>query len=638
MDLTQFQQLDSGLLPLKRGRVIKTLADATIRNVFDALVELVTNSDDSYIRAEEKGLKLSGIINVHLTRGQKGHCTEIKVVDAAEGMDHLTLKKAIEFSGDTSGFKEGRTVRGFFGRGLKESIIALGKGTILTLRDGVISVAEIYYDLEEKDAKYSLTIPRQGLPTEELEKLGFIDKSGTVIKIEITNDDKNYVPGRNTIEEYICNHYALRDINSSENRKVIFSYFEKDSKDHYSSTSPIKYTFPTGTIKFDKDIKIDNYICHYQIYESSESLEPPRTPIGTSGLLIKTEGAILDNQLFGYETDPVGLYFFGTIICPAIADIVRKGDETIIDLNRGGLAWKHEFNKKLLSVSKDILGELINKKKKELQLTREVKIEEPVEKVLTQVCKKLSDLAKLELEDDSPPGPGELSTLIIRPIYANIELDKPRSLGVYVPKYLSDDEGTKIVTFKSSNSNIQIINQTVTLDYHKEDNNLLKSSFKVVGKIDGESAVITAMLSKLSATCDVKVAPLKPRGDGPNPPRKSGGLFKKIRPTQEEEPTQRFRFLEKEGILEVFVKFPGIEKYLGTQFENINNPDSRALLSEIILEAFCRVISRKRAGKYYVEEIDPFMYDMDQLRKKASQSVYDLIFKADLSKLIEDKI
>ena len=113
-------------------------------------------------------------------------------------------------------------------------------------------------------------------------------------------------------------------------------------------------------------------------------------------------------------------------------------------------------------------------------------------------------------------------------------------------------------------------------------------------------------------------------------------MFKKIRPTQEDEPIQRFRFLEKEGILEVFVKFPGIEKYLGPQFENVSSFEGRVLLSEIILEAFCRVLSRKRAGKYFNEEIDPLMNDMDRLRKKASQSVYDLIFSADLSKLISD--
>lgn len=637
MELKQFQQLESGFLPLKRGRVIKSLADATIRNVFDALVELVTNSDDSYTRGEEKGLSLNGSINIHLTRGHKGHCAEIKVVDAAEGMDHLTLKKAIEFSGDTSGFKEGRTVRGFFGRGLKESIIALGKGTILTLKDGIISVAEIYYDNEKKDAIYSLTVPRQGLTNEELEKLGFIDKSGTVTKIEITNDDKNYVPGRRTIEEHICKHYALRDINSSEKRKVVLIYTESDSKDHYGSTSPIKYIFPKGTIKYDKDVKIDNYSCHFQILESPEPLDSPRTPIGTSGLLIKTEGAILDNQLFGYEIDPVGLYFFGTIICPAIADIIRKGDDNIIDLNRGGLAWRHNFNKKLSSISKNILGELISKKKKELQLTQETKVEEPVEKILSQVCKKLSDLAKNELEDDSAPGPGEINTIVIRPPYANIELDKPRSLGVYVPKYLSDDEGTKTVSIKSSNPNIQIINPAVSLDFHKEDNTLLKSSFKVIGKIEDESAIITAMMGRLSATCDVRVAPLKKRGEIKDRDKsKGGGLFKKIRPTQEDKPIQRFRFLEKEGVLEIFVKFPGLERYLGEHFEHINNLESRALLAEIILEAFCRVISRKRAGKYFNEEIDPLMSDMDRLRKKASQSVYELIFNADLSNLINN--
>ncbi|MCJ7804243.1 ATP-binding protein, partial [Patescibacteria group bacterium] len=116
-----FQSAESGQLPVNEGRLIKSLADSTVRGVMDAVVELVTNSDDSYARQEQEGFAPSGRIDVYIDRGLGGHCKELKVIDEAGGMDFQALKKAIEFSGETSGFKEGRSVRGFFGRGLKES-------------------------------------------------------------------------------------------------------------------------------------------------------------------------------------------------------------------------------------------------------------------------------------------------------------------------------------------------------------------------------------------------------------------------------------------------------------------------------------------------------------------------------------
>src|SRR3990167_7855516 len=139
-----FQVHESGLLPVKRDRLIKQLAESTIGSVFDAVVELVTNSDDSYLKLEQDGEVVTGRIDIYLTRGHGGQCKELIVSDEASGMGFSDLRKAIEFSGETSGFKEGRSVRGFFGRGLKESIIALGRGEILTLKDKMLCKAEIY--------------------------------------------------------------------------------------------------------------------------------------------------------------------------------------------------------------------------------------------------------------------------------------------------------------------------------------------------------------------------------------------------------------------------------------------------------------------------------------------------------------
>ena len=608
------------------------MADSTIRNVLDAVVELVTNCDDAYSRLEQEGKKCTGKIEIYLDRASGGKCRLIKVVDEAGGIPHDSLKKAIEFGGETSGLKEGRTVRGLFGRGLKESIIALGKGTIITLNDNILSIAKIWYDKEDRDAVYEMKVPLMNPPLGKLQEYGLTSPTGTVVEIEIENEEKNYIPARNKIQNYISDHFSLRDIASLVKRKVTLNYCEIGSKDKFSMTLPQTYEYPVGKVVFDDSVKINNEEAYFKISQSDEQLDTPKNPHGKAGLLIKTEGSILDNQLFGYETDPAGLFFFGEIICPYIAKKVRSGDDSIIDQNRGGLDWRQPTNKKLEEKAKDILSVLIKKKKQDMKVDDKGEVAEPIQKLLDKVCKELSDLAKDEIED-TLPSEGEIEFFTIRPLFANIEAGNARSFGVYAPKYLSDDEGTRFVKVKSSNQNIYVINPEIRLDYYKNDQNVLTNSFKVMGNNIGETAMITASLGSLSCNCEVRIGEMKKKGKRKKRRKGGGGFFRKVSPAHDDEPIQRFQYLEG-GIVKIFVKFPGIENYIGKNFEKIESMEGRALLSEIIIEAFCRQISRQQVGKTVSPEIDAAIANMDRLRKKVSAVVYDTIFRADLKEIL----
>ena len=115
------------------SRIQIQLSYGTIRYLYDAVVELVTNSDDSYKRLEEEGNSTKGEIKIRVRRLKGGRCDILEVIDVAEGMDKEQLKKALKFAGEASGFEEGKSVRGLFGRGLKEATLALGKGEIYTI-------------------------------------------------------------------------------------------------------------------------------------------------------------------------------------------------------------------------------------------------------------------------------------------------------------------------------------------------------------------------------------------------------------------------------------------------------------------------------------------------------------------------
>ena len=89
-----------------------------IRDVFDALVELITNSDDSYGRLYKSQMRNEdgGPILVDILKRKKGATSVVVVRDRAEGM---TLKKMLEKFGDVGTRTSERGDRGFMARGAK---------------------------------------------------------------------------------------------------------------------------------------------------------------------------------------------------------------------------------------------------------------------------------------------------------------------------------------------------------------------------------------------------------------------------------------------------------------------------------------------------------------------------------------
>ena len=120
-------------------RVAVQQADQAIRkDVVRALVELITNANDSYQRLKDAGFPTRGDIVIEVERKHSGSILRVK--DNAEGMTAEDLDKKVGRYGEaTSGFKEGRSVRGLWGRGLKDSFFGLGHGSVSSIRDGMFN-------------------------------------------------------------------------------------------------------------------------------------------------------------------------------------------------------------------------------------------------------------------------------------------------------------------------------------------------------------------------------------------------------------------------------------------------------------------------------------------------------------------
>ena len=243
---------------------------------------------------------------------------------------------------------------------------------------------------------------------------------------------------------------------------------------------------------------------------------------------------------------------------------IREGETGIIDFNRGGIEWHHEYCQAIKDTIEKILDPLIQEKKRELEKGKEKKeVAEPTKKMLRKLCNLLNELAKKEFEEWQPPiEPTEsVDELTIFPRYAYIEVDKPRSFGVYAPMELVRLAGNK-VTLRSDNINIQLLSSQISLDKRSSKHaNLWYGVFKTVGRVNDEEADIYCRLNGQTAKAHVKVHKLGKRPPPP-PTGRKGGFIRDIKPDDTTEFIQRVEYKEDIGEIKVYTSFPAVARYI----------------------------------------------------------------------------
>ena len=121
-------------------RSVMQQARLAIRDIYDAIVELVTNSDDRYQR-----LNAAGTIEIVVERGRGKSERLLQARDFADGMTLDVMdEKLSRTGGRVSGMEEGFEVRGTNSRGAKD-IAALGGVTFesIAAADGLFHRCEI---------------------------------------------------------------------------------------------------------------------------------------------------------------------------------------------------------------------------------------------------------------------------------------------------------------------------------------------------------------------------------------------------------------------------------------------------------------------------------------------------------------
>ena len=88
--------VNSKILDASDPRYWHQNAQIAIRDVYDALTELITNADDRYVLLKEQGvLQRMGVIEIEVERRRKGKPSIIRVRDFADGMTADDMDKKL---------------------------------------------------------------------------------------------------------------------------------------------------------------------------------------------------------------------------------------------------------------------------------------------------------------------------------------------------------------------------------------------------------------------------------------------------------------------------------------------------------------------------------------------------------------
>ncbi len=392
-----------------------------------ALVELVTNSDDSYSRLEREGIIPAGSIRITYERHQNG--AVLTVSDQAEGMSFKRIRSVLSYGGAHSLMARGEASgRGYFGRGLKQAIYGLGHGWIESLHDGMIARVDLFraedgsymYDDWDRDRTavekdfQRLHIPPGG--------------NGTRVTIVVENQQAN-IPYFASLVKAIGSNIYLRDllqrryvelvnINESKNKEasVQLKYVEPETEVLIGPEAEGLFTYQGQEYGFKLTLKKS---------ESAELIL--KGDERTNGLLVVAGSAVLDCQFFKYENQLGTEFLFGTVLCPGLADMLAKGHAIISD-EREGLNVKDPFVAAFSEAVSDMIAAAVSKEQQRLSHIDHATTSRRTQTLIENVLKRMNQVAAEELGIILPPGPGSGK-------YGPVDTGRPAVLRFSTPFY-----------------------------------------------------------------------------------------------------------------------------------------------------------------------------------------------------------
>jgi hypothetical protein len=583
-------------------RVAIQQADQAIRkDVMRALVEIITNANDSYSRLEDAGYSVTGEIVIDVLR--KHSNSKIVVRDFAEGMTDSRMDKVVGTYGEaTSGIKEDKHVRGMWGRGLKDSIFGLGYGYVHSFKG-----ANFY--------SCSLLL-KKGIPTFDLDapiratvdlrqKYEVPQGNGTILEIIVSRRDVK-MPQFNNLRNYLQRHFELRPIMSNPKRKIILRELATDGK--IKQEHVLSYKAPMGEEVLNERIKIPKFPASVKlkVFRSAMQLSTrgEEGDYADGGLLVISRATVISLTMLKFENDPYAGYFYGTMQCDYLHELL-KNDEPVLTATRDGINWTHPFAKALKLAVEEKLEPLISAEREHAMHDEQTKLDKKLRQKINRALHELNTIASTELRDAKD---GESKKKIELPesgmgFFPEKLFVQTGQLAMLTLRISANQSQNSTASIISTNAEVAVLTPQVTFKPNKNDASILEARIKLEGRQVGSEATIVAYLGKNRAQANVQVHSKKETLIAP-PTRGSSALFNDIRFDDRTDPRQRVYYDRVNSSIVIATAAPSVKIYLDENNRLDTTVQGQVLLAELITEAVCREIAREgvEKGRYLVLE------------------------------------
>lgn len=320
-------------------RLLKISRQVSIKTIYDALVELITNSDDAYNNVNIKDKNFT----IEIKR------SSIIVIDQALGMTIEQMKSNLLTVGY---YTASSTSRGMMGRGAKDCS-ALGDITFTCIKNNKLSKITIFQNMDTQIVLDDVDI------TDDLRQEYSIITDGTHVELKA---DSTLIPDIDVIRLNLQNNIYLRNLFQDDKSNIIL--VKKEVK--YSQK--IIYNPPKRNliISCDYDIPEYNTTAHLVIYTCENKLQIPQSEDQREyGILVSSESSVYECSALYYSEPTVQNLIWnqniqlitGSLSCNLINKLARDATNglltkenpfLLIDPNRrNGLDSTHPFTKAL---------------------------------------------------------------------------------------------------------------------------------------------------------------------------------------------------------------------------------------------------------------------------------------------------
>jgi hypothetical protein len=472
-----------------------------------ALVELITNSDDSYSRLESQGMDEDGKILITYERHQNGAI--LTVTDHAEGMWFERIKSVLSYGGAHSLLAQGHTGgRGYFGRGLKQAVYGLGHGWIESIYSGMYSRVDLFrgesgeylYDDWDKGREVKETDYRRlDIP---------VGSDGTRITIVVENPLTN-IPYYSSLLKTISNNIYIRDILSRRSVEIIninpsakiepsvvLRYEEPESQMLLGPNDLVTFRYEGGNYEFE--ITLKKALNRELVLRGNER---------TNGLIVVSGTAVLDCQFFQFENQLGTEYLYGTVRCQSLSEMLSKGMPIISD-ERDGLNMKDPFVIAFSDAVSKVISNFVKNEQLRLSHFDHASTSKRTTEMIAKVLVKMNEIAtdQLGIFIQPAPGNGFDAKEVIRfstPFYYR-KVSHPFRVTVYVDKAQFADQD--ILTFEyelpDSMDAVPDIKAMVVSDLPEDG----RVQWEVTGNEIGDKGRIIVSCGAYNATSEIVIA------------------------------------------------------------------------------------------------------------------------------------